>query len=87
MGVARIIREKRPQNAKKVPTIELPNFLVRLVAFFDASIRQVLPELGRNMQISQAQSEKSSDSILCRERLRGGSDRDRRHLNPGALQN
>jgi nucleoside-diphosphate-sugar epimerase len=50
--LARIIKAKRPANAKKVPTIQLPNFVVRAVALFDASIRQILPELGRTMEIS-----------------------------------
>jgi nucleoside-diphosphate-sugar epimerase len=52
LDIARIIREKRPDNAKKVPTRELPNWLIKCVAFFDASIRQILPELGRTMEIS-----------------------------------
>jgi nucleoside-diphosphate-sugar epimerase len=52
LGVGEIIRAKRPDNAKKVPTMQLPNWLVKTVAFFDASIRQIVPELGRTMEIS-----------------------------------
>ena len=50
--MARIIKEKRPKEGKKAPTIQLPNFLVRFVALFDPKIRQVLPGLGMTMKIS-----------------------------------
>jgi nucleoside-diphosphate-sugar epimerase len=52
MDIARIIRAKRPEHAKKVPTIQLPNFVMKAAALFDPSIRQLLPELGRTMEIS-----------------------------------
>jgi len=52
IDIARTIKAKRPQNAKKVPTIQIPNFLMRVAAWFDSSVRQVLPELGRTMEIS-----------------------------------
>jgi nucleoside-diphosphate-sugar epimerase len=52
LDIARIIRAKRPEYAKKVPTMQVPNFLLRIAAVFDPSIRQVLPELGRTMEIS-----------------------------------
>jgi nucleoside-diphosphate-sugar epimerase len=52
MDIARVIKAKRLENAKKVPTMQLPNFLMKAVAFFDPSVRQILPELGRSMDIS-----------------------------------
>jgi nucleoside-diphosphate-sugar epimerase len=52
IDIARIIKAKRPENAKKVPTMQLPNFLMKIVALFDPSVRQILPELGRTMEIS-----------------------------------
>jgi nucleoside-diphosphate-sugar epimerase len=33
--------------ARRVPTFELPNFVVRLAAIRDPAVRQILPELGR----------------------------------------
>jgi nucleoside-diphosphate-sugar epimerase len=33
-------------SAKKVPTFQLPNWLVRLAALRDPVVRQVVPELG-----------------------------------------
>jgi nucleoside-diphosphate-sugar epimerase len=52
LDIARIIKAKRPEHAKKVGTVQLPNLLLRVAAMFDVSIRQMLPELGRLMQIS-----------------------------------
>lgn len=52
LGIAKILKKSRPEQSKKAPTRELPNWLVHVVAFFDASIRQVLPELGFVPQIS-----------------------------------
>jgi nucleoside-diphosphate-sugar epimerase len=52
LEIARIIKEKRPEAAKKVPTLQLPNWMIKLVALFDPSIRQIVPELGRTLNIS-----------------------------------
>lgn len=40
------LREAFPDRAKKIPTRELPNVLVRLASRFDGSLRQLTPELG-----------------------------------------
>ena len=45
--VAAILKSRFADKAKRVPTMKLPNFLVRLSALFDPEIRLVLPELGR----------------------------------------
>jgi len=52
LEIAKILKKSRPEQAKKAPTRELPNWLVRCVAFFDSSIRQILPELDHAPQIS-----------------------------------
>ena len=49
---AAILRERLGPHAKKVPTRGLPDVLVRVIALFDASIRQVTPELGRPREVS-----------------------------------
>ena len=33
-------------GARKVPTRELPDWLVKLVAMFDPTVRQIVPDLG-----------------------------------------
>ena len=46
LDIAKIIKAKRPQNAKKVPTRELPNLLVHALAIFSSGARSVIPQLG-----------------------------------------
>lgn len=46
--IAKTLRERLGEVAKRVPTRELPNWLVRLVAIFNPEIRSITPELGRH---------------------------------------
>ena len=50
--VAAILRERLGDSAKKVPTRVAPNLLVRAMALFDASIRSVVGDLGRQSWFS-----------------------------------
>lgn len=45
--VGRVLRERLGPEARKVPTRNLPDFLVRVFALFDPLVRQVVGELGR----------------------------------------
>ncbi|MEQ1510444.1 MAG: NAD-dependent epimerase/dehydratase family protein [Sphingopyxis sp.] len=56
--VAAILREGLGEQARKVPTRKLPNFLVKLSALFDPVIKQVVGELGnvREMDASHAKA-------------------------------
>lgn len=58
--IGQIIKAKRPQNAKKVPSIQIPNFVVHALALFDRPIRQILPDLGK---VSQASNQKARDTF------------------------
>ncbi len=42
--------------ARRVPTRELPDWLLRLVAFVDPTVRQVLPELGKSKNATSAKA-------------------------------
>jgi nucleoside-diphosphate-sugar epimerase len=44
--ISSLLRERLGDKAKKAPTRELPNWLVKLVSIFDSSLKQVVPELG-----------------------------------------
>ncbi len=44
--ISRLLRERLGDQAKKAPTRELPNWLVKLVSIFDTSLKQIVPELG-----------------------------------------
>lgn len=45
--IARVLRQRLPEAARKVPTRELPNWLVRLAALFDPVVASRLFELGK----------------------------------------
>lgn len=44
---AKLLKERLGPAAAKVPTRQLPSWLVRIVALFDREARQIVPELGR----------------------------------------
>jgi dihydroflavonol-4-reductase len=46
VDIARILRTRLGTSARKVPRLQLPNWVVRLAAKRDPSVRQVLPLLG-----------------------------------------
>jgi nucleoside-diphosphate-sugar epimerase len=45
--IAKVLKARMGAAAKKVPTRELPNWLVRIAALRDPAIRLILPELGK----------------------------------------
>lgn len=56
--VAAVLRERMGDEAKNVPTRVLPNWLVRAVSLFDASVKQVVPELGKEKQASNEKAQR-----------------------------
>jgi nucleoside-diphosphate-sugar epimerase len=56
LELAKVLKRRMGAAANKVPTFELPNWVVRLGALADPSIRQLLPELGK---MKKATSEKA----------------------------
>jgi nucleoside-diphosphate-sugar epimerase len=50
--IGKLIKAKQPKNAKKVPSRQVPNFLVYLMSFFDKPVAQILPDLGVIRQAS-----------------------------------
>jgi nucleoside-diphosphate-sugar epimerase len=45
--IAKVLRARLGAAAKRVPTRQLPNWLVRLAALTDPAVKQILPELGK----------------------------------------
>jgi dihydroflavonol-4-reductase len=45
--IAKVLKNRMGEAAKKVPTRQLPNWLVRLAALGDPTVKQILPELGK----------------------------------------
>jgi nucleoside-diphosphate-sugar epimerase len=54
--IARALRRRLPDRAQKIPTRQLPDWLVRLGAWWDPSARAILPELGK---VKNASSDKA----------------------------
>jgi nucleoside-diphosphate-sugar epimerase len=56
--IAAVLRERMGDDARKVPTRVLPDWLVRLVSRFDSSVKQIVPELGKVKQASNAKAKR-----------------------------
>jgi nucleoside-diphosphate-sugar epimerase len=46
MEISEILRAEFPRFARRLPRVEMPHLLARLLAFFDASIRDSRPFMG-----------------------------------------
>ena len=55
MDIAKMLKAQFPD--RKIVTLPAPNFVVRLLAIFDKSIRQVVPILGKKIEVSNARAQ------------------------------
>jgi nucleoside-diphosphate-sugar epimerase len=46
--IARVMKERLGPLARRVPTRQLPNWLVRVVSYLDPAVKQIVPELGKH---------------------------------------
>ncbi len=46
LDIAKVLKRRMGAVAKRVPTRELPNWLIRIAALVDPSVGQIVPELG-----------------------------------------
>ncbi len=65
--MGKLLKKNLGVAAKKVPSRELPNWLLRSLSVFDASIKQVVPELGK---VKNASSEKAIKVLNWKPRTR-----------------
>jgi nucleoside-diphosphate-sugar epimerase len=56
LGIGGVLKARMGAAAKRVPTRQLPDWLVRLAAVRDPAVKQILPELGK---VKNATSEKA----------------------------
>ncbi len=47
LDMAKVLKQRLGASAKRVPTRQLPNWLVRIAAMRDPAVKQILPELGK----------------------------------------
>jgi dihydroflavonol-4-reductase len=57
LDMARLLKTRMGASAKRVPTRELPNWVVRIAALRDPAVKLIMPELGK---VKNATSEKAS---------------------------
>jgi nucleoside-diphosphate-sugar epimerase len=58
LDIATVLRTRLGEAAKKVPTRQLPNWLVRVAAVFDATIRPLLPLLDNTRRATSVKAER-----------------------------
>jgi dihydroflavonol-4-reductase len=56
--IARMLKSRMGAAGKRVPGRVLPNWVLRLAAVFDPSIRVILPELGQVRNASNAKAKR-----------------------------
>lgn len=55
-AIGRVLRERMGAAASRVPTRTLPNWMMRVAALFDGSIKLILPDLGHPRHVSNAKA-------------------------------
>lgn len=58
LEIAQALRRRLDGAAKRVPTRELPNWMVHAGTLFDPAVKQVLPELGRKKNGTSAKAQR-----------------------------
>jgi nucleoside-diphosphate-sugar epimerase len=56
--IARVLKQRLGATARRVPTRQLPNWLVRLAALRDPAVKQILPELGKPKNATSAKAQR-----------------------------
>ena len=60
VDMTRAIKAKlNKADTKKVPTMQLPNIVIRIIALFDKSARSIVPELGRQLEVDNSRTRKA----------------------------
>jgi nucleoside-diphosphate-sugar epimerase len=55
--IAAILKDRMGEWGKRVPTMQLPNWIVRLVAMRDPAAKQIVPELGKRKNATSAHAQ------------------------------
>ena len=60
VDMTRAIKAKLDRSlTKKVPTIQLPNLVIKLMSIFDASARRIVPSLGKMVPMDNSRTKKA----------------------------
>jgi nucleoside-diphosphate-sugar epimerase len=55
-GIAQVLKNRMGDAARRVPTRELPNWVVRLASLKDPAIKLITPELGKKKNATNAKA-------------------------------
>lgn len=58
LDIATVLKQRMGAAAKRVPTRQLPNWMVRLASMRDPAIKQITPELGKKKNASNAKAKR-----------------------------
>ena len=58
LEMANVLKARMGAAAKRVPTRQIPNWLVRVVAMRDPAAKQILPELGKHRNGTNAKAKR-----------------------------
>jgi nucleoside-diphosphate-sugar epimerase len=56
LEIARVLKDRMGPAARRVPTFQIPNFLVHLAALRDPAVKQLIPELGKRKNGTNAKA-------------------------------
>jgi dihydroflavonol-4-reductase len=58
LEIARVLKDRMGEAARRVPTRQIPDWLVRLAAIRDPAVKQILPELGKVKNATSAKAQR-----------------------------
>jgi nucleoside-diphosphate-sugar epimerase len=58
LEIARVLKDRMGEAARRVPTRQIPDWLVRLAAIRDPAVKQILPELGKVKNATGAKAQR-----------------------------
>ncbi|PYX47551.1 MAG: epimerase [Acidobacteria bacterium] len=59
LDIARVLKSRMGASPRRVPTRQLPNWLVHLAALRDSAVKQILPELGKVKNATSAKAQRT----------------------------
>ena len=59
--IAAVLKERMGDAARRVPTRQLPNWMIKLAALADPSVRQIVPELGKHKNATSDKARRMLD--------------------------
>jgi nucleoside-diphosphate-sugar epimerase len=61
LDVAKILKSRLGERAKRVPARELPNWLVHVASWLDPAVKQILPDLGKTRNATNEKAKRLLD--------------------------